>query len=249
MLGFVESAIILSRAQFSEPNQERLKPDKTMGHGNNPETVTRKRAVVCPSCGAPQDNGSPSSGVQSFCRYCGSPLAFIGDVRKRTGPCQNHPDVPSAGTCKKCGGRFCENCLYVLREMRHEYVCEVCLDETKHRIRINRIFGALLTIVIAVAWIPLSTTQYVYPYLLFVAFYILEGLVGIFRPIEFPLLATKMHEFTPNPGSIYVKCLNCGSAYHYGPDKVEPNRTVVCQNCGRTINLEGEPDTDEQRFV
>lgn len=219
-----------------------MKPDKTMNRGNDLGTVTRKRAAVCPSCGAPQDNGSPSSGVQSFCRYCGSPLAFIGDASKRTGPCQNHPDVPSAGTCKECGGRFCENCLYVLREHRHEYVCETCLEGTEHRVRIRRVFMALLTILLAVAWIPLSTTQYVYPYVVFVVIYILEGLFDIFRPVHFPLLATKMHEFTPDASSVYVKCLICGSAYHYGPDKVEPNRTVTCQNCNRMINLQGEPE-------
>jgi len=221
---------------------ERLKPDKTICCRNNLGTVTRKRAVVCPSCGVRQDDKLLGYGIQPVCRYCGSPLALSRDAKEETGPCQNHPDVQSVGACKECGGRFCENCLYVLRELKHEYVCETCLEGATHRTRNNRVLMGLVTIVIGVVYIPLSSTVYVYSYGVLAVIYILEGLFSILRPVRFPLLASTMRELTPNPDAVYVKCLNCGSAYYYGPDKVGPDGTVVCQNCNRTINLQGDPN-------
>jgi DNA-directed RNA polymerase subunit RPC12/RpoP len=96
--------------------------------------------------------------------------------------------------------------------------------------------------VVAFAWIPLYTTSSVYSYGMFFVLYILVKLFDVFRPVHLPLLASRIHEHVPNPDSVYVKCLNCGSAYHYGPDKVAPDLTVVCQNCNRTINLQCEID-------
>jgi DNA-directed RNA polymerase subunit RPC12/RpoP len=70
---------------------------------------------------------------------------------------------------------------------------------------------------------------------------VVGGISGVMLLLFFLARPPLLSETVPQADSVYVKCLNCGAAHHYGADKVAPDRTVVCQNCNRTINLQGEP--------
>lgn len=203
-----------------------------------------KRAVVCPSCGTAQDDSLPEEASQVRCRSCGYSVALSSDIMGSTELCSNHFDALSVGTCHACGKRLCENCLYVHRTNKREYVCEACLEGTKRRDRVNRILVGVPMTIIMVYLFPLGTTWHT-SYPLYAILGILEGLWIIFGPIRYPLLAeqygNEANESIPSTYSVYVKCLNCGAAYHYGPDKVGPDVRVVCQNCNRTLDMDGAP--------
>ncbi len=199
---------------------------------------------VCPSCGMPQRHGPGIIGTRMYCRYCGSALTQQGTFKVAAQPCENHPEAPSVGSCKECGGGFCEYCLYVLPRSERGYVCEKCLGEVIHRIRTNNVLRGLVVTAFLVS-IPLSYAQsfaqYPFAFLMMLLVMAFPGIGSLFEPVEFYSLASKMHEFASSPGSVIVTCGNCGAVYHYAPDKIDSDNEVVCQNCNRIINMQGAP--------
>ena len=207
----------------------------------------KREAFVCPYCGAPQPDRSEFEGIGSPCHFCGKPLSIFREVENTTGWCQNHPDVSSIGTCDKCGQEFCGDCLHVYRYLEH--VCEKCLEEMGAYGRMKKAIEGLILVAAGMYLVPSPLGPHFLGFNAFAFLLLIVGLWLILWPTSYPLLADEINiadmcgnQFEICTGSIYVECLNCGAGYYYGPEKLGPDRMVVCQNCNRRINLQGEID-------
>jgi len=75
------------------------------------KTRLKRKAFLCPFCGAPYSDLIPAGTVQVKCSYCKStifvPPRLGGSIQR----CINHPEKLVAGRCNGCGKNFCGDCL------------------------------------------------------------------------------------------------------------------------------------------
>lgn len=135
----------------------------------------RKGAIICRSYRTLQVDTPPEGAFQTRCRSCGYPILLSSDITETRELCSNHPDVLSVGACDVSGRRFCENCLYIYQRLRDNYVCEACSGRTKNRARMTRIIIGVVTVMIAVFFIPPRRAYYPSDVTVYGLFLLLRG--------------------------------------------------------------------------
>ena len=125
--------------------------------------------LVCPLCGAPDEDTLVSGTLLAKCRHCGGlslvPSRFTGLSQH----CPNHPDSQSVGLCSKCGQTLCDRCLRVvkLRGKKNLYLCSKCTE----RYLLRRLMasnwlvalGVLCFVVAVFQALPVSWYDYLSP--------------------------------------------------------------------------------------